>query len=770
MATTATTQFLLVTYDPGSLFAMWRGVSVAGLSGYRIFVGPAQGPAQAFDQPVSPNNATISITVQVGDVISIAVLVDGEPGPQSTPLALITAAANMLSMAYDVVPAAQLTLLWQVVNQSAVSGYVVVLAEVGTSNQQTRAVTEPPAVFTGALDPAHSYQATIRATGSNGVVQGPSSVPLTAITASTQVLSMIYDLSPAAKLSLMWTPVNAAGVTGYVVVLRDGTGDQWTQNPASTRTEFDQVLDPAKDYQATVRASGANGVVQGPATTPLTAITASTQMHSMIYDLAPAAMLSLAWQPVNNSLVTGYVAVLQEVGTGNQWSKTPSAAAAEFVQTLDPAHSYQATVRATSGNGVVQGPATAPLAAITAPTQVLSMVYDTAPSAVLTMTWQAVNQGGVTGYVAVLSEVGTSNRWIATPASARAQFTQTLDNAQAYQATVRAAGDNGVVQGPASAPLTAITASTQMLSMTYALSPSPLLGLTWQAASQPAVTGYVAVLREVGSGNQWSKTPSAAAAEFAQTLDPAQSYQATVRATGDNGVVQGPATVPLTAITAQPTLTGLDYNPNAFVVSWNRIVQAAITGYQVTVTLGMEHAPYPVGDTGQVTLPITLDPAQAYSVAVAATGAQGVVTGPPSAALAPLLTSPTSTTLIYNGHAFSTGWVADHNPAVSGYIAQLLMNGASADQQELPASPATFSDPFTAGKVYSSQVRSTGTKVKGPWTAQAPGPYRSVATLTHDGLGRLTTIARLNAATTVFTFDSFGNIETVRNTDSAPGP
>lgn len=674
MGTTASTVFLLVTYDQGSLCALWRPVTVAGLSGYRITVSPPQGAPQTTDAAASANsiNIPIALTNVPGYTISIAVLVNADPGPTSTPLGLITAAAS--------------------------------------------------------------------------------------------VLAMVYDVLPAARLSMLWLAVNQSPVTGYVVVLSDGVGGQWTLTPSTPQAQFTQLLDPTKNYQATIRATGSNGVMQGPVTGPLAPITASTQLLSMIYDTAPAAKLSLTWQVVNSTLVTAYVIVLDEVGASGQWTNTSNEANTEFDQTLDLTHDYQVTIRATGNNGVVQGPATAPLTAITAPASILSVVYDTVPSALLTLVWDAVNQTPVTGYVAMLSEAGTRNVWIATTNTPGTQFVQPLDAAHDYQVTVRATGANGRVQGPASAPLTALTASVQMQSMAYNLLPSPALALTWQAANQAAVTGYVVVLREAGTGAQWTLTPATAQAQFNQTLDTAHDYWATVRATSALGVVQGPATAPLTAITAVPVLTELDYNPGNFLVNWTVLPNAAITGYDVTVASATASNTYPAGNTGQVALQITLDATQTYSVNACATGAAGVVKGPPGAVLAPLLSSPTNPTLVFNGTAFAASWTADSNPAVTGYVAQLLRNGAMADQQSPAAPPATFADTLDSGTVYASWVRSTGVSVKGPWTTRAPGPYRSVATLTFDALGRLTTIARANAATTNFTFDSFGNLESVRST------
>jgi hypothetical protein len=380
--------------------------------------------------------------------------------------------------------------------------------------------------------------------------------------------------------------------------------------------------------------------------------------------------------------------------------------------------------------------------------------------------WRGVSAAGLSGYrIFVARPQGSAQTYDAPASATTITIPVTVQPGDMISIAVLVGGD----MGPRSAALALITAAATVLSMAYAVVPAAKLTLLWQTVNQSAVAGYVAVLAEVGTPNVQTQTVTAPSAVFTATLDPAQTYQATIRAVGSGGLVQGPSTAPLTAIAAQPVLAGLDYNPDALIVSWTPIVQPAITGCEVTVALGTQQTPYPAGNGAQVTLPVTLDPTQAYAITVAATGAQGVVKGPPSAPLAPLLTGPTNPTLTYDGNAFSAGWSADHNPAVSGYIVRLLVDNAAADQKAQPASPATFSDPFTAGKVYASQVRSTGAKVQGPWTAPAPAPYHSVATLTHDGLGRLTTIARLNAPTTVFTFDAFGNIETVRSTDPAPG-
>lgn len=585
------------------------------------------------------------------------------------------------------------------------------------------------------------------------------------MTATTQFLLVTCD---PGSLSAMWQQANAPGQNGYRLYLTSAQGTTQTRDVLDGSTQTAWPIDLVGQGGYTLCIAVLVNDEPGPQSPPLPLITVTAVVLSMVYDTGPNGSLSVLWRAVAQTGVSGYVVVLSD-GAGNQWTQHPTSAQTAFEQTLDSNKTYQLTVRATGSGGVVQGPVTAPLTAITASTQVLSMVYDVVPAPQLTLLWRAVTQPPADGYVVVLDEVGTSNQWVATPGGPTTQFTQPLDPKQQYTATVRVTGNGGVVQGPATAPLTAITLPTRMQSMAYSVTPSANLDLIWEPVGQPAVTGYVAVLNQVGTGNQWNRTPQTPQAQFQQTLDPTQNYQATVRATGSNGVVQGPATAPLTAITAVPALSLLDYNPNSFIVSWSRVTGTGIDGYEITITDATSTTRYPAGNSGQSTLAVTLDPTSTYSVIVRAIDASGIVRGPPSTPLAPLLTGPASPTLTFTGTAFNASWSTDHNPVVTGYMVQLLKNGASADQSTPTASPAVFSDALESGAVYACWVRSTGTDVRGPWTQQVPGPYRRTATLTYDGLGRVKKIARANAVTTDITFDLLGNILTVVDSNAPTG-
>lgn len=116
---------------------------------------------------------------------------------------------------------------------------------------------------------------------------------------------------------------------------------------------------------------------------------------------------------------------------------------------------------------------------------------------------------------------------------------------------------------------------------------------------------------------------------------------------------------------------------------------------------------------------------------------------------------------------FTIAWLADQDPLITGYYAELLANGAKVAGALFQKSPATFAKQFDFGIVYTARVRSVGAGVMGPWSAEAASRYRNSAMLTYDACGRLASIARVNNTTTRFTFDAFGNLQTVSD-NTAP--
>lgn len=587
---------------------------------------------------------------------------------------------------------------------------------------------------------------------------------MSAADASVPVLLLaFYD--PGA-LYVMWRPVTTAGLSGYRVYVRIPGSDPQTFDAGPSDVSLTPPV-TATQIGGTVTVAALIDGVPGTESAPLPILIQAPVVLLMVYDTSPASSLWAQWRPVTQGGVTGYVAVLDEVGTSNQWTQQPTDTTTSFAQTLDPQQVYQFTLRATASDGAAQGPASTPLTAIAATPAIQLTTYDLAPQAEVWAQWRPVTTAPAAAYLAVLQQSGTSNAWRQTPTDPQTSFLQTLDPATTYTLTIRATDAAGVSQGPASPAVTVITQTQTVQALTYDLTPQSQLSASWSAATQPEVAGWVAVLDEVGTSNQWTAHPGTPSCAFQQTLSDAQSYTLTVRATDATGISQGPSTTPLQAITAVTTLSELDYDSAVMTVSWAQI--AGTAGYAVAVAKNSGTPQvYPAGAVGTLPIPGALDPQATYAVTVRLADATSVVTGPASAPLSPLTSSPGAPGLAFTGTQLVATWTADSEVGVTGYIARLDKNGAPATSSPSSTLTTSFDDTLTANTLYACQVRSTGDRVKGPWTdPPTPGPYRSEAITTYDGLGRLTALAFTGSGGTAYSYDAFGNITQVATTTAS---
>ena len=75
-------------------------------------------------------------------------------------------------------------------------------------------------------------------------------------------------------------------------------------------------------------------------------------------------------------------------------------------------------------------------------------------------------------------------------------------------------------------------------------------------------------------------------------------------------------------------------------------------------------------------------------------------------------------------------------------------------------SPNPFQSPFLAGPVYQARMRAVGAGTKGPWSANAAGPWKAAIVYTFDSLGRLRQYAANANAQAAYSYDDSGNILT----------
>ena len=580
---------------------------------------------------------------------------------------------------------------------------------------------------------------------------------MTTIPTAPPIQLVTYD--PGA-LQVIWRPITDPSVTGVrVYVTPAGGTEQSFDAPAGQNSLLVQIT--LNQTGATVAIAALNGGTPGSTGPALPVLIDQPVLLLAAYDTSPSANLFVQWRPSVETAVAGYVAVLDETGTSNQWTAVSTLPSASFTQTLDPALTYALTIRATTVDGISQGPSAGPFAPILVRPAILLMTYDVAPSPLLNVMWRPPAGPAPAAYLALLQQAGTSNLWHqATPASSVA-FTQSLDTNASYDVSVRITDAAGVIQGPTAVPTRVITETPNLTTLLHDLTPAPLLTATWASATEPQVASWVAVLIENGSGQQWTKTATTPQVQFTQTLATSGSYSLTVRATDAPGVVQGPASPALAAVTAATTLVGLDYDDSALIVDWTLLPSGAVGGYTIYLAKNA-NAPtsYSGGMSGQVVIAGALDPGASWQVNVRATDSAGIAAGPASPVLVPLTSPPEQPVLAFTGTQMLANWTADTHPSVTGYDVQLIKNGAAQPQVSGSATSAAFADALDAGVVYSCAVRSTGPNVKGPWCQPVIGPYRSVATVTYDGFGRLTDMAFTGGASFTAQYDSFGNMLT----------
>ena len=643
-----------------------------------------------------------------------------------------------------------LTLGWAPMTASGLTGFRILLRQDGGDPQHWDVgATTYFHTVDQTLDPQSTYTAAV-ATLIDGA-PGDQSDWLPVILLAPQMMSVVYDIAPELGLGLRWAAVEDDSVTGYTAVLIEEGGPTNTRSTGDTAAFFEGTLHVNRSYTTSVRATAQYGIVMGPASTEYRPVLVTPQVSGLIYDIEPASVLTMRWGATGDPAVSGYAATLREAGAGHVDTVNTDALFARFEDVLDAAERYDATVRATSNDGIVQGPPSPALNPIVLQPAVSALVYDLSPDAVLTMRWGPVGDDQVDGYLAVLSVAGGSPE-TRTPSDTEAVFEGALDESKTYQAQVRATANNGVIEGPASQALAPILTTVALDLVDYDGAGTTY---TWQAAQDPAIVKYLAVLSTTGSSPQ-NRLTDAVTARFEGVLPVAATSAAYLRGTNEDGVVQGPDDSIAALVTAAPSLTELDYDIGALTPSWTAVEQTPVSGYRVEISDGGTPQQVDTGDVTQTTIDLTLSPARTWSVSVRPTGQR--LLGPPSGPLQPIVAQPARPALYYDGEAFPFYWGAVADPNVEGYQAELYQNGSLAGDKAVTEAEVTFARSIEAGLVYTARVRPTGDRLKGPWTEQAPGPFKMTQTYGRDAYGRIETVQIDTDDRLTYTIDAAGNV------------
>lgn len=400
-------------------------------------------------------------------------------GPVSQLYTPIVAQPNVSHVNYRLDPSAELEAAWDAV--TGITNYVATLSQTGGATRN-ESVTEPSARFTGALTGASPHVFSVRAVSDGAIVLGPASTAYQAITQVATVTSLDYVTAPDAVLTGGWTAIADPEVTQYAVVLSTAAGPSH-QTVADLTASFTGPLTAADDATFAVAGMDASGIVTGPASSPLAAIVVTPTLTQLVYDVAPAAVLTCGWDALQNPAVGSYTALLTP-SQGSPVSKTTTGTSVEFDGTLDPSVSYAVTVMATDADQVVKGPPSDALSAVTVSRAVTSLAYDDGMH--LVVGW-ADFPAGVDGSELVLSDGTSFNEPATGPATIAVDIL-----GKSIEVQVRGTS-GGISKGPLGDGLGAITVAPVTTGLVWN---GTAFTLDWTAIGDQGVTGYLVSITE----------------------------------------------------------------------------------------------------------------------------------------------------------------------------------------------------------------------------------------------------------------------------------
>jgi hypothetical protein len=285
---------LVMTLDPSSI-----AIGGATLQGYLYTDGIAGSPVAA-----SNNQVTFTVAANHSYQVASQAINGATKGPQSQPIAALTAAPTLSAAAYR---NGALALAWSGTDRAGT--YLVTVAN-GATNVVQSTVTGLSATPALNADPTVDYTVSVQQAA--GIVTGPAMTPTAIATSGCTITAITF--TDASTASIVWSapPSQAANVTQYqIVALVDGAEQvlKTVSSPATTTTVSTGSLLAGLSYAFAVRAVIANATGPIGAPFPLfAAVPAGLVAH---YD---GHNIVAQWAAVADPRVTGYRATISITG------------------------------------------------------------------------------------------------------------------------------------------------------------------------------------------------------------------------------------------------------------------------------------------------------------------------------------------------------------------------------------------------------------------------------------------------------------------------
>ena len=561
------------------------------------------------------------------------------------------------------------------------------------------------------------------------------------MTASPTFVSVTYA---ADTIDLSWNP--DGGTNFELTVIDAGSGLSKSYPAIGFFAQISQKLTGPGPFKITIACTDNGGT--GPASPAIPIITAAPTV-TLVQNAVNS--VNLKWNAVANY---NYVATLFIVSGERPRSESDETSDPTMSFPLDEVlsgneNATSVQLRVTVDGAISSGPPTT-YDIITAAPSLTRVDYSQNKN--LTLTW------------ATLAGYATFKAYLQVPAGEPAiepvevkALTATFPGqlgTGTYTTYVCACSNDGVSVGP---PSTVYNPVTVAPTMTQVINTGAGLQLVWQQLQ--AYTDYNVTKQQAGSPSD-TKPAIGTSFTFSGPLS-GSTITCFVAATSNKGVAIGPPSNTYTAIVGQPVWQMIDYEVGALALSWTPVTDTGVTGYLIEIS-GLAQTNFPVGNVNKTTIQTTLIPLESYPATVRAT--QGIVWGPQSFALVPLTAPPIAPSLGFNGTSLLSSWRPSGESDVTGYAVKLMADGAVKEQAEPSKPPQIFTAALDLGVVFTSQVRATGAKTKGPWSAVATGPYRTELNYTFDSQGRLNTIQFHGGAVRTYIFDSAGNLLSTKST------
>ena len=206
----------------------------------------------------------------------------------------------------------------------------------------------------------------------------------------------------------------------------------------------------------------------------------------------------------------------------------------------------------------------------------------------------------------------------------------------------------------------------------------------WRPVDDPDVIGYEAELYEVGGdGQEETVETGGTRAVFTMQINPANQYELQVGAVIASGG-KTPKSDPLTVIDRAPVLDAISYYPPELRMNWTADRdEPGVSAYeaQVYAVDGSFSREETLDDSSfGGTMEVELEATVHYEVRVRGSGDSGVVTGPWSNELAPVVVGPELEVVTYDGSQLTASWSA--MARANEYVLQVQRVGGSIQLEE----------------------------------------------------------------------------------------